>query len=141
MPPDDERFEIYLKKFRPLMPDALLVSERRPVPRRRFVLAIGVAGALAMVIIGIASLRIFHHPMAVDSDRSGSLRSSSLRSSSLQWPAPTPPLTMRDANALLAKAPSYKALMNELALRPNGSTPSKKKQSAFAVLGKEKIKL
>jgi hypothetical protein len=136
VPPDDERFEIYLKKFRPLMPDALLVSERRPVPRRRFVLAIGVAGALAMVIIGIASLRIFHHPMAVDSDRSGSLRSSSL-----QWPAPTPPLTMRDANALLAKAPSYKALMNELALRPNGSTPSKKKQSAFAVLGKEKIKL
>jgi len=48
---------------------------------------------------------------------------------------------MHDANALLAKAPSYKALMNDLALRPNSSTLSKNKQSAFAVLGKEKIKL
>jgi hypothetical protein len=48
---------------------------------------------------------------------------------------------MHDANALLAKAPSCKALMNELALRPSSSTPSKKKQSAFAVLAKEKIKL
>jgi hypothetical protein len=141
VPSDDERFEIYLKQFRPLMPDALLVDEHRPVPRRSFVLAIGVAGALAMVIIGIASLRILHRPMVVDSDRSGSLHSDSLRSSLLQWQAPTPPLTMHDADALLAKAPSYKLLMNELALRPNGSTPSKKRQSAFAVLGKEKIKL
>lgn len=133
MPPDDERFELYLKQFRPLMPDALPVNESRPVPRRHLVLAIGLVGAVALVIIGIGitSLRILNHPRVVDSNRSGSL----------QWLGPTPPLTMHDANALLAKAPSYKALMNELALRPSSSTPSKKKQSAFAVLAKEKIKL
>jgi hypothetical protein len=131
VPLDDERFEIYLKRFRPLMPDAPLVNESRPAPRRHLVFAIGIAGAVAMVILGIASLRIFNHPVVIDSDRSGSL----------QRLGPTPPLTMHDANALLAKAPSYKALMNELALRPNSSTPSEKKQSAFAVLGKEKIKL
>jgi len=138
VPPDDERFELYLKQFRPLMPDALPVNESRPVPRRHLVLAIGLVGAVALVIIGIGitSLRILNHPRVVDSNRSGSLRSSSL-----QGPAPTRPLTMHDANALLAKAPSCKALMNELALRPSSSTPSKKKQSAFAVLAKEKIKL
>ena len=131
MPPDEERFEIYLKQFRPLMPDALPVNESRPVPRRHVVPAFAVA-AVALVIIGIASLRISHPPMVVDTNRSGSLQS----------PRPTPPpLTMHDANALLAKAPSYKALMNELALRPNTSTPVKQKRSAFAVLGKEKIKL
>ena len=128
---DDERFEIYLKRFRPAMPDTLLVDKSGPVPRRHLVLAIWAVGAVAMVILGVASLRILNHRIVVDSNRSGSV----------QWLGPTPPLTMHDANALLAKAPSYKALMNELALRPNSSTLSKNKQSAFAVLGKEKIKL
>jgi hypothetical protein len=125
---DDERFEIYLKRFRPAKPDTLLVNESRPVPRRHLVLAICAVG---MVILGVASLRILNHRIVVDSNRPGSV----------EWLRPTPPLTMHDANALLAKAPSYKALMNELALRPNSSTLSKNKQSAFAVLGKEKIKL
>jgi len=129
--PDDERFEIYLKRFRPVMSDTLLVNEIRRVPRRNFVLAIWAVGAVAMVLLGVASLWILNHRIVVDSNRSGSVK----------WLAPTPPLTMHDANALLAKAPSYQALMNELALRPNSSTLSKNKQSAFAVLGREKIKL
>jgi hypothetical protein len=128
---DDERFEIYLKRFRPAMPDPLLVGESRPAPRRPFVFATWAVGAVAIVILGVASLRIFNHPIAVDSSRSGSV----------QGLGSTPPLTMRDANALLRKAPSYKALMNELALHPKSSTFSKNRQSAFAVLGKEKTKL
>lgn len=128
---EDERFEIYLKRFRPAMPDTLLANEIRPGPRRHLVLAIWAVGAVAMVILGVASLRILNHRIVADSNRSGSI----------QWLGSTPPLTMHDANALLAKAPSYKALMNDLALRPNSSTLSKNKQSAFAVLGKEKIKL
>jgi len=127
--PDDERFEIYLKQFRPAMPDALPVSGIRPVPRRHLVLAIWAVGVVAMVILGVAGLRILNHRIAVDSNRSGSV----------EWVGP--PLTMHDANALLAKAPSYRVLMNDLAFRPNSSTLSKNKQSAFAVLGKEKIKL
>jgi hypothetical protein len=133
---DDERFENYLKRFRPAMPEPLLVNERWPAPRRHLVLAIWAVSAVAMVILGAASLRILNHRIlnqriAVDSDRSGSVQS----------PGPTPPLTMHDANALLATAPSYKAVMNKLAFPLRSSTVPKDKQSALAVLGKEKIKL
>jgi hypothetical protein len=48
---------------------------------------------------------------------------------------------MRDANSLLASAPSYKAVLDEMAFHPRGSTVPKDKQSAVAVLSKEKIKL
>jgi hypothetical protein len=48
---------------------------------------------------------------------------------------------MRDANDLLVKAPSYKAVMNELAFPPKSSASSNDKQSALAVLSEEKIKL
>jgi hypothetical protein len=55
--------------------------------------------------------------------------------------APMQPLTMRDANALLATAPSYKAALDELAFHRQRSTVAKGKQSGLAVLAKEKIKL
>jgi len=113
------------------MPDPLPVKESGPAPRRHFAFAISVVGAVAMVILSLAGLRITNHHMVVDSNRSDSVQP--LRA--------MPPLTMRDANALLATAPSYKALMNELALRPNNATVSRNKQSAFAVLDKEKTKL
>jgi hypothetical protein len=48
---------------------------------------------------------------------------------------------MREANELLVKAPSYKAVMNELAFPPKSSTTSNDKQSALAMLSEEKTKL
>jgi hypothetical protein len=54
---------------------------------------------------------------------------------------PMQPLTMRDANALLATAPSYKAALDEMAFHHQPSTVPKDKQSGLAVLAKEKIKL
>jgi hypothetical protein len=51
------------------------------------------------------------------------------------------PLTMRSANSLMAKAPSFKALVDDMAFRsPNIAVP-KGKRSAVAVLSKEKVKL
>jgi hypothetical protein len=128
---DDERFETYLKQFRPLVPDALPVNEIRPEPRRHLVLTIWAAGSVvAMVILGVAALRVLNHRVTGESNHSAQVK----------LLAPTP-LTTRRADALLATAPSYKAVMNELAFPPKSSTVPKDKQSALAVLGKEKIKL
>ena len=127
---DSERFVKYLKQFRPLVPDDLPV-EIRLAPRSHLALAIWAMGAVAIVIFGVTSLRILNHRVPDQSNLSVSIK----------LPTPTLSLTMRHANNLLATAPSYKAVMNELAFPPKSSSISKDKQSALAVLGKEKIKL
>jgi hypothetical protein len=127
---DDERFEKYLKQFRPLAPDGL-PAEIRPAPRRHLALAIWAVGAMAIVIIGVASLWMVNHRITHQSNHSASAK---------LLPR-TPSLTMREANDLLVKAPSYKAAMNDLAFPPKSSTISNDKQSALSVLSKEKIKL
>jgi hypothetical protein len=55
--------------------------------------------------------------------------------------APSEPLTMRSANAWLATAPSFKAAVDDLAFRSQVSPVPQGKQSAVAVLSKEKIRL
>src|SRR5579859_3376820 len=128
---DDERFETYLKQFRPLVPDVLPAREIRPEPRRRFVLTICTVGTVvAMVILGVVTLRVLNHLTTGEAAQSATVKGVE--------PAP---LTIRRANALLATAPSYKAALNELAFPVKSSTVPDDKQSALAVLGKEKIKL
>jgi hypothetical protein len=129
---DDERFEKYLKQFRPIMPDALSLRQegqgswRRLSPLRKW--ALGVA---AIVIIGTVAAYIGKGRVAHKVDNPASLEAV----------VPMQPLTMRDANALLSTAPSYKAAVDSLAFRSQGAMIPKDKQSAFAVLAKEKIKL
>jgi hypothetical protein len=48
---------------------------------------------------------------------------------------------MRSANALMAKAPSFKAMVDDMAFRSQTIPLPKGKRSAVAVLAKEKIKL
>jgi hypothetical protein len=127
---DNERFEKYLKQFRPLVADDLPV-EIRPAPRRYLAVAVWPMGAVAVVILVLTSLRILNHRVTDQANHSFSIK----------LPEPTPSLTIRRANNLLATAPSYKAVMNELAFPAKSSSISKDKQSALAVLGKEKIKL
>ena len=126
---DDERFETYLKQFRPLVPDALAVNNREHASPRYGVLAIW--GAAAVIILGTVSFRIVH------SRGSAGARNPE----SVAVNVPMHPLTMRDANALLATAPSYKAALDKMAFPRQSSTVPKDKQSALAVLAKEKIKL
>jgi hypothetical protein len=129
--PDDERFEIYLKQFRPLLPDRLPGNEINPASDRHFGLTIWVlGGVMAIVFLGVVSLRILNHRATLNSNQSA-----------VKLLPPTPPLTVRSANALLAASPSYRAVMNELAFPIKSSPAAKDKQSALAVLGKEKIKL
>ena len=127
--PDDERFEIYLKQFRPLVPDLLPVNQTKPVPRRHFGLTRAAGWVVAMVILGVAGLRILSHQRAAESHHTAKAKLAST------------PLTVQRANDLLATAPSYKALMNELTIPPKSSPVPKDKQSALAILSKEKIKL
>jgi hypothetical protein len=129
--PDDERFETYLRQFRPQVPDPLPVSDVKRAPGPHFGLTIWVAGCvLAMVILAAAGFRVLNHRHADVSYHSAGVR----------LPV-SAPLTMRRADDLLAAAPSYKAVMNELTVRPESSPFPKDKQSALAVLSKEKIKL
>ena len=129
--PDDERFAIYLKQFRPLPPDALPVDEIGQASDRHFGLTVWVVGGVvAIMILGAVSLPVLNHRATVNSDQSA-----------VNLPPPTPPLTVRSANALLATSPSYRSVMNELAFPTKSSPAAKDKQSALAVLGKEKIKL
>jgi len=128
--PDDERFEAYLKQFRPLVPDLLPVHQTQPAPRRHFGRTIRLAGwVAAMVMLAVAGLRMLNHQRA---ESSPAAKAELLAST---------PLTVQRANVLLATAPSYKALMNELTFPPQSSPVPKNKQSALAVLSKEKIKL
>ena len=128
----DEQFESYLKRFRPLAPDALPVDEIGRIPRRRYFSYIwAVSGAVAVVIIGVISLRTTGHRGG------GELKASD----PIQVSRPAAGLTIRGANALLATAPSYKAALNGLAFHSSSSNFPNDKQSALAVLAKEKIKL
>lgn len=128
--PDEERFETYLQQFRPLAPDAWPGNDIQQVSHRRWGLTIwAMAGVLATVIFGAAGLRILNHRFTSHS-----------KQSAVKLLPPTP-LTVRGANALLATAPSYRAVMDELAFPATSSPVPKDKQSALAMLGKEKIKL
>jgi len=127
---DDEQFETYLKGFHPLVPDALPVRELRRRPRA-ILLATAVLGAVATVIVGVASFRILNHHSSGEPSHF----------TTIQGLVPRQPLTLRDADALLASAPSYKSAMDELAFPRQRSTVPNQSQSALAVLGKEKIKL
>ena len=128
---DDERFETYLKQFRPLLPDALPTTTRARALPRLSVFVIWSAGAAAVIILGVIGFRM------TDSRVSGLPGNPP----PLSVASPMQPLTMRDANSLLATAPSYKAVLNEMAFHPRPSTVPNDQQSAIAVLSKEKIKL
>ena len=129
--PDDEQFETYLKQFRPLLPDALPTATRERALPRHWVFAIWSGGAAAVIILGVISFRVIPSRVAV---RPGNPGPASVT-------AAIPPLTIRDANSLLAAAPSYKAVLDDMAFHPQASTVPKDEQSAVAVLSKEKIKL
>ncbi len=129
--PDDEKFETYLKQFRPLLPDALPATTRQRTLPRHWVFAIWSAGAAAVIILGVISFRVI--PSRVP-QRPAKPQPVSVTSA-------MGPLTMRNANSLLATAPSYKAVLDEMAFHPQHSTVPHDQQSAVAVLSKEKIKL
>ena len=128
---DDERFESQLKQFRPLVPDPL--PARKP-GRRVLVWAAGLAATA--IVAGTLAFH-FHAESArvAETNRPGE------SASRVNGPASIEALTMRSANELMAKAPSFKAFVDDMAACPQPAPLPKDKRSAIAVLSTEKIKL
>jgi hypothetical protein len=131
---NDEQFEAYLKRFHPIVPEPVPVlklghSSRRLPPLRSW---LGAVAAILVVMVAVTlhirSRRIVVSNTASDVAPAGRH-------------LPTEPLTMRSANAWLATAPSLKEAVDDLAFRSPTSPLPQGKQSAVAVLSKEKIKL
>lgn len=101
---DDDKFEIYLKQFRPRAPEAFPVVTRGGHARRALALSVW-----AVTIVLTAAL--------LTTKWTARLLHSSARTGN--WSAPQTenlhPLTIRTGNELLERAPSLKAAMDELA--------------------------
>lgn len=129
--PDDEQFESYLKQFHPVAPEPVPTLTAR-ASRRSFALGVRVAAVAAILIVGIVVLHSRSKKIAV--------RNTIRDVASLELRAPSEPLTIRSATTWLAAAPSFKAAVDELAFRSKNVSIPRGKQSAIAVLSKEKTK-
>jgi hypothetical protein len=131
--PDDEQFEAYLKRFHPIAPEPVPTLSVSHSSRRSLPFGTWLAAVAAILVIGAVILHIRSNRVVV-SNRAGDAGIADRH-------APSEPLTMRSANAWLATAPSFKAAVDDLAFRSQTSPLPQGKQSAVAVLSKEKIRL
>ena len=123
--PDDE-LERYLRQFRPLSPDRTPFEEQFPTLWWGRPLATWAAVA-ALVIVAFL---ILYPRVRPSSDRDEAQWTGAALAGAPQ------PLTIQSANALLTRAPSFKAAVDALAVPP--LTPSfGVKQSALDVLSKD----
>ena len=130
---DDEQFEAYLKRFHPIAPEPVPTLSVGHSSRRSPSLGIWLVAVAAILVIGAVILHVRSSRIVVSNTASGAAVS--------ERHAPSEPLTMRSANAWLATAPSFKAAVDDLAFRSQTSPLPQGKQSAVAVLSKEKIGL
>jgi hypothetical protein len=128
--PDEERFEAYLKQFRPLAADPR--KGTIAVRGRRWLLA-GVCAAA--VVAGMALVGLHPRPAEV------SHMPNDQQLVKREIPRATQPLTLGAANALLSKSPSFHAAIDELAHQPASEDSSAERNSALAVLSQEESKL
>ena len=131
--PDDEQFEAYLKRFHPIAPEPIPTLSAAHSSRRSPPLGIWLAAVAAILVIWAVILHVRSSRIVVLNTASDAVV--------FERHAPSEPLTMRSANAWLATAPSFKAAVDDLAFRSQTSPLPEGKQSAVAVLSKEKIRL
>ena len=129
--PIDEKFETHLKQFRPVDPQPLRVERRVHAPQRWFVLAAWAAAAAAVVAVAVLG---FHA-------RPGRIAPPVETFAIVDQLVKPQSLTIRTANALLARAPSFKEAIDQMAFPPKPAPLPADKHSALAELSKEKIKL
>lgn len=128
----DQQFEVYLRRFHPIAPEPVSTIRFGHASRRSVSVWVWVAAVAAIVVIGTVMLHVRSNRVVV--------RNPAHDVPSAERRAPAEPLTMRSANAWLSSAPSFKTAVNELAFSQNRPLPQGK-QSAVAVLSKEKIRL
>jgi hypothetical protein len=128
--PEDEKFEMFLKRFEPIAPEPIPRLRFSYASRRSFRVGALLAAVAAMLLTG--SLLLYVHYVRV-------VVPNTVTTPERRWPME--PLTMRSANTWLSTAPSFKAAIDDLAFRAQSEPIPKGKQSAVAVLSREKIKL
>jgi hypothetical protein len=131
---DDDQFERYLKQFQPLPPETLPMEADRRNPRR--LLAFVMWAAAAAVVVVAVTLGIHHRPTATHTSSESSVNSANVERSTT-----APVLTIGEANAWLARSPSFKAAVDEMAMHSSNSQISASKRSALALLSQETTKL
>ncbi|PYV24716.1 MAG: hypothetical protein DMG24_10715 [Acidobacteria bacterium] len=131
--PDDERFEHYLKQFRPLAPESLQSEKHGRAARRPFVFAAWAAAAATVLVVALLTMHPLHKPTHSADGTASLARDEQL--------ANAQSLTIGSANALLAHAPSFKAAVDLVAFQRQAAQLPKGTHSALAVLSKEKNKL
>jgi len=129
-PAIDEKFEAYLKQFRPLAPQPLPVESHVHAPRRWLVFALATAAAAVVAVAVLA----FHA-------RPGRITPPVESVAIADQVAKPQSLTIRTANALLATAPSFKDALDGMAFPPKPAPLPTDKHSALAELSQEKTKL
>jgi hypothetical protein len=130
-PPIDEKFEAHLKQFRPLAPQPLPVDSHIRAPRRWFVLV--ACAATAAAVVAVAGLAFHARPGRIAPPVESFAITDQL--------AKPQSLTIGTANALLARAPSFKDAIDGIAFPTKTAPLPADKHSALAELSKEKIKL
>ena len=131
--PDDKQFEAYLRRFDPIAPEPFPPISVGHVPRRSLSLGIWLAAVAAILVVGVVILHVRgSRVVAPNTDRDVA---------SAERHAPAGPFTVRMANDWLLTAPSFKAVVDGLAFRSQTRPLPPGKQSAVAVLSKEKIRL
>ena len=132
---DDDRFEIYLKKFRPLPPALLSVpapAESRAQGKHRSTKVLWTLAAAAAIVVALFLLRLPPKQTEVPA-----------KTANLSGPAqlaPSQPLTLRAANQLLVNSASFEAALDSLEAESAATAIPKGKESALAVLSEENTK-
>ena len=129
---DDERFEQYLKQFRPIDPEPLQPWERRGA-RRRFRLAAWTAVAAVLLAMIVSTNRARFKP--------GRISTHAGASSGTEWLTSQRPLTFDSERTLLAQPSSIDEVVERLIVQAQPVPAPKGKHSALAVLSKEDPRL
>ena len=129
---DDKQFGRYLKQFRPLDADPLPAKAPARVTWRPSIFVL--AGAFASVIVAVA---LAVHFRAKPSHSPDGANLATAVEKATTWE----PLTVRNANALLAESPSVKAALDGVAFHSQSTQLRKGERSVLDVLSKEKTKL
>jgi hypothetical protein len=128
---DDDRFEKYLRGFRPLDPVPLRIE--RSAPSSRSLRSVGVciaAAALFLITVGLARTLEWSRPQA---------HTVGIASEPPEQIVGAEPLTAGSSTALLAASTSWKEAVDSIAFRIPIVTLPKGYHSALTALSKERI--
>lgn len=128
---DHEKFEHFLKQFRPQPPGRLPIGKQQRAAKPLVFWALLATAAL------VSAVTVF---LSVDRREFKRLVSGVRKLSTVKPLPSSQPLTLGRANALLVQAPSVQAVVDSLAFPSQTSQVPKGTRSALAVLGEENFK-